>query len=84
MEASIEIKLDSSVLEKAKRYAKSQKRSLSEIVATYLVMLAGSGSEATDELEISPFVKSMETGNHVPSDLDLKALMAEKAERKHN
>lgn len=83
MDASIEIKLDSSVLEKAKRYAKSQQRSLSEMVTSYLMILAGSDSEFKDELEISPFVRSMETGEHVPVDLDVKALMRERADQKH-
>jgi len=83
MDASIEIKLDSCVLEKAKRYAKSQKRSLSEMVTSYLMILASSDSEVKDELEISPFVRSMETGEHVPVDLDVKALMRERADQKH-
>ncbi len=83
MDASIEIKLDSSVLEKAKQCAKSQRRSLSEMVTSYLMILAGSDNEVKDELEISPFVRSMETGEHVPVNLDVKGLMRERADQKH-
>jgi len=84
MEASIEIKLDSSVLAGARKYAKSQKRSLSEIISSYLSSLADSASSNTPKkLEVSPFVRSMEIGEHLSPDLDVKALIRERAEEKH-
>lgn len=84
MEASIEIKLDSSVLARARRYAKSQKQSLSEMISSYLSSLGDSTSSGTSKkLEVSPFVRSMEIGEHLSPDLDIKALMRERAEEKH-
>lgn len=84
MESSIEVRLDTSVLRRAQRYAASHRRSLSEVIASFLRGLPDSSeTPASEDTEITPFVKGMATGVHVPSDLDEKEMMKAKAARKH-
>lgn len=73
MDTKLTLKLDKLVIEKAKDYASSQKRSLSRIIESYLQSLVNRyESNNWGEIEISPFVKRMSTGVHVPLDIDYK------------
>ncbi|MEP7265976.1 MAG: DUF6364 family protein [Saprospiraceae bacterium] len=73
MDAKLTLKLDKVVINKAKEYAAARKRSLSAMIESYLKSLVEKGSvNPNDEIEISPFVKSMATGVKVPADLDYK------------
>ncbi|ASB48863.1 DUF6364 family protein [Alkalitalea saponilacus] len=73
MDTKLTLKLDQSVIEKAKQYASSRKRSLSGLIEDYLKMLiVKDKSESGDEIEISPFVKSLKTGVKIPDELDYK------------
>jgi hypothetical protein len=61
------------VIDKAKKYASSHKKSLSRMIESYLKSLIDKDSrEPDDSFEISPFVKSMQTGVKIPADLDYK------------
>lgn len=70
MDAKLTLKLDSDVIENAKRYASSKKLSLSRIIENYLQSLTNESN--VDDFEISPFVKSISTGKSVPLDIELK------------
>ena len=73
MDAKLTLKLDKLVIDKAKDYASSQKRSLSRLIESYLKSLIDTDdSETNDDIEISPFVKSLQTGVKIPSDFDYK------------
>lgn len=73
MDTKLTLKLNKDVIEKAKEYASSQKRSLSRIIETYLQSLSIPESSVNDEeIQISPFVKSMASGVKIPADLDYK------------
>ncbi len=73
MDSKLTLKLDKFVIEKAKDYASSQKRSLSRIIESYLRSLVNNDTpKETDDIEISPFVKSMVTGGKIPADFDYK------------
>ncbi len=73
MDSKLTLKLDKFVIEKAKDYASSQKRSLSRIIESYLRSLVNNDTpKETDDIEISPFVKSMATGFKIPADFDYK------------
>ncbi len=71
MDAKLTLKLNKLVIDKAKEYAVSNKRSLSRMIEDYLKTLIDEGSKGID-IEISPFVKSMKTGVKIPSDYDYK------------
>ena len=73
MDAKLTVKLDKTVIYKAKDYASTQKRSLSRIIESYLNSLVNHTNTETDgEIQISTFVKSMSTGVHLPVDINSK------------
>jgi len=69
MDSKLTIKLDETVIERAKKYASIKKLSLSRLIENYLDSLT---HEQNDEFEISPFVKSISTGKSIPADVDDK------------
>jgi len=74
MDAKLTLKLDKYVIEQAKAYASSNKRSLSRIIESYLKSLIDRNKNDDElDIEISPFVKSMSTGVKIPTDLDYKS-----------
>jgi len=75
MDTKLTLKLDKHVIDRAKDYAASHKRSLSRIIESYLQSLTtpDDSTTAEDDIQISPFVKSMATGVHIPADIDYKA-----------
>ena len=70
MDTKLTLKLNQRIIEKAKEYALDKKMSLSRIVESYLQSLVS--EQGTTEFEISPFIKSISTGNKAPVDLDYK------------
>lgn len=74
MDAKLTLKLDKFVIEKAKKYASSNKRSLSRLIESYLKTLVDGDEKLKqdDDIEISPYVKSLKTGLKVPVDIDYK------------
>lgn len=58
MSTKLTLTVEKSVIEKAKDYAKSQERSLSNIVEEYLKSLTNQ-EEIAEDLEISPMVNSL-------------------------
>lgn len=73
MDAKLTLKLDKYVIDKAKEYAASHKRSLSRMIESYLKTLIDKQDPQSDnDFEISPFVKSMRTGVKLPADFDYK------------
>ena len=73
MDTKLTLKLDKQVIDKAKEYASSQKRSLSRLIESYLKTLVDTDShKSLNDIKISSFVKSMKTGVNLPSDLDYK------------
>lgn len=73
MDAKLTLKLDKFVIDKAKEYASSHQRSLSRLIESYLKSLIDEEYKRVDnDIEISPFVKSMQTGVKLPADFDYK------------
>ncbi|MFA5814003.1 MAG: DUF6364 family protein [Bacteroidales bacterium] len=72
MDTKLTLKLDKVVIERAKEYATSHKRSLSRIIESYLQSLTiqDDSRNNKEDIQISPFVKSMSSGVHIPADLD--------------
>lgn len=59
MNAKLTLSLDKEVIEKAKAYAKEQGISLSKMLENYLKVVTSKTERNKDEIEISPFVKSL-------------------------
>jgi len=84
MDTKLTLKLDKFVIEQAKKYAASQKRSLSRIIESYLQSLTVDNKDNSDsDMEISPFIQSMTTGIKIPSDINYKEGIIEHLEEKH-
>jgi hypothetical protein len=84
MDAKLTLKLDKYVIEQAKAYASSNKRSLSRIIESYLKSLIDRNKNDDElDIEISPFVKSMSTGVKIPTDLDNKSEFLDLLIEKH-
>ena len=79
MNTKLTLNLKAEVIQQAKQYAVSQHRSLSSIVEDYLTVLTSQADsdQDTDEIDISPFVKSMATGVKIPTDIDDKTVYAD-------
>ena len=74
MDSKLTIKLNKLLIERAKAYAASHKRSLTKIIESYLQSLTLQEDSENDkeDIQISPFVKSMSSGVHIPADLEYK------------
>lgn len=73
MDTKLTLKLDKYVIDRAKEYASSQKRSLSGMIEAYLkTLITKDKTQSDNDIEISPFVKSLSTGVKVPADLNYK------------
>lgn len=68
MDTNLTLKLNSSVIKKAKVYANSKNTSLSQLVETYLNML----SRPDEPQDITPLVKSLSGVVKFPKDYDYK------------
>lgn len=56
MNTKLTLKLDKHIIENAKKYAKEKKISLSKMIESYLQSIT---KENEEEIEITPFVKSL-------------------------
>ena len=68
MDTKLTLKLDSSVIESAKVYAKMKKVSLSQLIEAYLNVL----TEPKDEQDVTPLVKSLSGVVKLPGNYDYK------------
>ena len=71
METKLTLRLNESVIERAKIYAKSQKISLSKMIESYLDSLTRE-KDSNDKTSITPLVKSLSGVINLPPDFDYK------------
>ena len=81
MDNKLTLKLDQEIIEKAKHYASEKKISLSRIVENYLNSLTS--DKENNDIQISPFVKSLSSGIEIPADYDYKKDRADYLEQKY-
>ena len=81
MDTKLTLKLDQEIIEKAKHYASEKKISLSRIVENYLNSLTS--DKENNDIQISPFVKSLSSGIEIPADYDYKKVRADYLEQKY-
>lgn len=74
MDSKLTLKLNESIIERAKQYASKKNLSLSRLIENYLDSLT---REQSDDFEITPFVKSISSGKSIPSDIDYKEMRKE-------
>jgi Family of unknown function (DUF6364) len=85
MDTKLTLKLDASVIEKAKIYALEHKFSLSSMVENYFKTITSKEkNEEYKEFEITTFVKNLSIGNgEIPADHDYKKERQEYLIQKH-
>ena len=81
MDSKLTLNVNREIAGKAKRYAKSKGRSLSNLVEDYLKFLTKQMDTETDEL--SPKVKSILGSIKVPEDFDYKKELSDRIGEKY-
>ena len=80
MDTKLTLKLNEAVIERAKRYAAAKKLSLSRLIENYLDSLT---TDTGNDLDLSPFVKSIANGKSIPVEIDEKKEYADFLEKKY-
>ena len=81
MNTKLILTIDQSVLNKAKKYAKDQNRSLSDLVENYLKALTKNVSQ--NEIESTPIVQSLKGSFISPDNFNYKKELANILAEKH-
>ena len=81
MDAKLTLSIDKEVARRAKVYAKTKGRSLSDLVENYLKLLTR--NTAIEDAEFSPRVKSLLGSVTLPTDFDYKKELADSLTRKY-
>ncbi len=81
MNTKLTLNVDHEVIKKAKQFAKSRGRSLSDLVESYLRMI--SDKHPDDQEELSPKVKALKGRFSLPEDFDYKKEVADAITRKY-
>lgn len=82
METKLTLRLNDSVIERAKIYARSQKTSLSKMIESYLDSLTRE-KESDNKISITPLVESLSGVIDLPSDFDYKKEYADFLTKKY-
>ncbi len=70
MNTKLTLTIERDIIGKAKKYASERGRSLSDIVENYLKVITR--DDASDEMEITPLVKSLKGSFKAPEGFDYK------------
>lgn len=81
MNTKLTLTIEKSVIMKAKLYAKSKGRSLSDIIENYLQMITN--DDWDPELGTTPLVKSLKGSFKAPADLDYKEQLSKRLSDKY-
>ena len=83
MSTKLTVTIEKSVIEKAKQYAKSQGRSLSNLIEEYLKSVSSKNTE-TKKLKLSPITKSLFGSVKLKDkEIDYKKLIEDEILKKH-
>ena len=81
MNTKLTLTIEQAIIEKAKFYAKEKGRSLSDIIENYLKVLTS--EDAKENVEITPFVESLQGSFKVPNDFDYKEELRKSLSKKY-
>lgn len=82
MNTKLTLTIEREVIERAKEYARSQNRSLSDIIENYLKILTKEG-RTRDLKKLNPVVKSLKGSFKMPEDMDYKKELRNRLEKKY-
>ncbi len=81
MDSKLTLNVDKDLARKAKTYARSRGRSLSDLVESYFKILTSKSDDA--EFDLTTKVKSLLGSIKVPEDFDYKTDLADQLSKKH-
>lgn len=81
MNTKLTLTMDPLIIEQAKKYAKEQGRSLSDLIENYLKAVVMPVKEA--KLDVPPTVKSLKGAFKLPADFDYKKAMTDALTEKY-
>ncbi|MGF1635497.1 MAG: DUF6364 family protein [Cyclobacteriaceae bacterium] len=81
MNTKLTLTIEQSVIDKAKKYASGKGRSLSDIIENYLKILTK--EDHTDEVELTPIVKSLKGTFKEPRNFDYKTELSKRLAEKY-
>ena len=82
MNTKLTLTIEQTVIEKAKKYAKDNERSLSDLIENYLMALTKE-SDVNDDVELTPVVKSLKGSFTAPKNFDYKKELANRLSEKY-
>ena len=84
MSTKLTLTIEKSVIEEAKKYAKSQGRSLSKLIEEYLKSVSREDINKAEELQLSPITKSLYGSVKLDDDdIDYKKMLRDEILKKH-
>jgi hypothetical protein len=81
MNTKLTLTMEQAVIEKAKKYAKDKERSLSNLIENYLKALTK--EDRSNEIELTPIVKSLKGSFTAPKNFDYKKELANRLSEKY-
>ncbi|MCC5930583.1 MAG: hypothetical protein JJU28_15155 [Cyclobacteriaceae bacterium] len=81
MNTKLTLTIDQSVIEKAKKYASGEGRSLSDLIENYLKIITK--EEVKKEVELTPIVKSLKGAFKEPKNADYKRELSKRLAEKY-
>ena len=81
MSTKLTLTIEKSVIEKAKKYARTRERSLSDLIENYLKALTK--EDPINKEELTPTVKSLKGSFKMPKDFDYKKELTERSSEKY-
>ena len=82
MNTKLTLTIEQTVIEKAKKYAKDNERSLSDLIENYLKALTKE-SDVNDDVELTPVVKSLKGSFTAAKNFDYKKELANRLSEKY-
>lgn len=81
MNTKLTLTIEQEIIERAKQYAKSKNRSLSDIIENYLKLLTN--KDLKNENELSPIIESLKGSFKMPKNFDYKKELRNRLEEKY-
>jgi hypothetical protein len=81
MNTKLTLTIEQTIIEKAKKYANSNGRSLSDIIENYLKVITK--EESLDKVELTPIVKSLKGSFKAPKNIDYKKELSKRLSEKY-
>jgi Family of unknown function (DUF6364) len=83
MNTKLTLTLDETIIEKAKKVAKKNGRSLSNLIENYLKIISNESKAKAKDTELTPIVKSLKGSFKAPSGFNYKDELSKRLSKKY-